>query len=427
MRKNIFTIFKRDLLVILKSPIPLIITLGVAILPSLYAWVNIAASWDPYSNTGTIPIAVVNNDKGTVFRDKELNVGDEVIEKLKDNDSIGWKFTSSREAELGVIDSTYYASIEIPEDFSEKLTSLVGDNPEKPTIVYKVDTKENPVANKITTIAQETLVKQIKSSFLTTVNETVFSSINTMSENLDMNKNEILAFKDLIIKLNKNMDTILSSLDYAGTNSQNLTTYLKEVNSTIPQLTQNLTNIQANNTSSLSLAESTKSTINSALDNFDTNLKILSSNKDKINSLLKDIAKGNDVSTAISETKNQVDATSDVVNSLNKFVKSVNDINSTPNSSLTDLSDSLTKLESFLKTESEDLSELNDAYKSSSYANEDLLNSINNVNNNINSEINSITNIYNNQVKNIISNFAKAYSDQVNETNSVINQAKKHR
>ena len=159
--RNIITIFKRDIRVIFKNPIPLIITLGVAILPSLYAWVNIAASWDPYSNTSTIPIAVVNNDIGTELNDKYMNIGDEVIENLKENDSIGWKFTTSKEAELGVIDSTYYASIEIPEDFSEKLTSLISENPEKPTIIYKVDTKENPVANKITTVAQETLIKVI--------------------------------------------------------------------------------------------------------------------------------------------------------------------------------------------------------------------------------------------------------------------------
>lgn len=423
MKKNILTIFKRDLKVILKSPIPLIITLGVSILPSLYAWVNIAASWDPYSNTGTIPIAVVNNDKGTEFNDKELNVGDEVVDKLKDNDSIGWKFTTSKEAELGVLDSTYYASIEIPEDFSEKLTSLVGDDPEKPTIIYKVDTKENPVANKITTIAQETLVKEIKSSFLTTVNETVFSSLNTITENLGKNKNEIIAFKDLIIKLNKNMDTILNSLQYAGTNSQNLTTYLQDMDNTIPQLTSNLTNLQNNNSSSAELSNITKSTLDNALNNLDTNLQIISSNKDKINSLLKDISNGNDSSEAITKLKEQVDSTADTINAVNKFVTSLNNT-SRPNNSLTDLSESLTKLESSLKTLSKNLDDLLNYDKSASDATQDYLNSLNKINNNINDQINSITNNYNNNIKNIISNFSQGYVDKVNKTNEVIDQVK---
>ena len=291
--KNIITIFKRDIRVIFKNPIPLIITLGVAILPSLYAWVNIAASWDPYSNTSTIPIAVVNNDIGTKLNDKYMNIGNEVIENLKKNDAIGWRFTTSKEAELGVIDSTYYASIEIPEDFSEKLTSLISENPEKPTIIYKVDTKENPVANKITTVAQETLIKQIKSNFLITVNETVFSSLKNMADKLDENKDKIISLKNLLIKVDNNMDLILNSLDHTSNNADILNTYLSELNATLPMISDSLNNMQDSNTASTKLAENTKDTIDIALKNLDSNMNILSSNRNSINTLLSNLSIGN--------------------------------------------------------------------------------------------------------------------------------------
>lgn len=424
--KNIISIFKRDIKVILKNPIPLIITLGVAILPSLYAWVNIAASWDPYSNTSTIPIAVVNNDKGSDFNGKNLNIGDEVIENLKNNDAIGWKFTTSKEAELGIMDSTYYASIEIPEDFSEKLTSLLSDDPEKPTIIYKVDTKENPVANKITTVAQESLIKEIKSNFLTTVNETVFSSLNDMAEKLDENKDEIITFKNLLIKLDKNLNLILDSLDYAGSNAENLNTYLTELSNTLPQVNNSLEDIQNSNNSSIQLAENTNSTINLVLDNLDTNINMLNASKTNINSLLTNINSdtGSNLYQNISSIKEELESTSDIIDSLYDFLSSFNDSNVIPGSEIANLTASLKNIGNLLDEQGENFNNLMDYYKSSSDVNTDILNNINNLNSQISNNINESINNYNNNVRNVVSNACNEYTNQVQRTNNIIDKTK---
>lgn len=424
--KNIISIFKRDIKVILKNPIPLIITLGVAILPSLYAWVNIAASWDPYSNTSTIPIAVVNNDKGSDFNGKNLNIGDEVIENLKNNDAIGWKFTTSKEAELGIMDSTYYASIEIPEDFSEKLTSLLSDEPEKPTIIYKVDTKENPVANKITTVAQESLIKEIKSNFLTTVNETVFSSLNDMAEKLDENKDKIITFKNLLIKLDKNLDLILDSLDYAGSNAENLNTYLTELSNTLPQVNNSLEDIQNSNNSSIQLAENTNSTINLVLDNLDTNINMLNASKTNINNLLNNINSdtGSNLYQNISSIKEELESTSDIIDSLYDFLSSFNDSNVIPGSEIANLTASLKNIGNLLDEQGENFNNLMDYYKSSSDVNTDILNNINNLNSQISNNINESINNYNNNVRNVVSNACNEYTNQVQRTNNIIDKTK---
>lgn len=87
--------------------------------------------------------------------------------------------------------------IEIPEDFSEDLTSVLSENPTKPEIIYKVNTKANPVAGKITGVAQSTLVNQITSNFITTVNETAFSSLNDLGYDVDKNKDNIIKLKIL--------------------------------------------------------------------------------------------------------------------------------------------------------------------------------------------------------------------------------------
>lgn len=58
-----FAIFKRDIKRLLVNPVALVVTIGVCVIPSLYAWYNIVANWDPYGNTQGIKIAIANNDQ----------------------------------------------------------------------------------------------------------------------------------------------------------------------------------------------------------------------------------------------------------------------------------------------------------------------------------------------------------------------------
>ena len=90
--KNIWLIFKRDVKKIASNSMAIILAAGVLILPSLYAWVNIYANWDPYGkqSTGNMKIAVMIEDRGISFRDIDINIGDKIEENLKANDVIDW-------------------------------------------------------------------------------------------------------------------------------------------------------------------------------------------------------------------------------------------------------------------------------------------------------------------------------------------------
>ena len=98
---NVFKIFRDDVRRLLKNPIALIVIIGVAVLPSLYAWFNIIANWDPYGSTGNIAIAVVNSDKGATLEGISLNLGDQVENSLRTNDKMGWTFVDEDEAVEG--------------------------------------------------------------------------------------------------------------------------------------------------------------------------------------------------------------------------------------------------------------------------------------------------------------------------------------
>ena len=90
--RNAFRIFRRDMGRLLRNPAALLVIIGVSIIPSLYAWFNIAANIDPYANTSGIKVAVANNDKDASSNDLEINAGDEIISNLNENDQLGWTF-----------------------------------------------------------------------------------------------------------------------------------------------------------------------------------------------------------------------------------------------------------------------------------------------------------------------------------------------
>ena len=99
--KNIWRIFSGDMKRLVRNPFALVIAIGLCIIPSLYAWFNIYSNWDPYANTKNIKIAVATEDTGYQMDDgTTVNMGDSVIESLKENDKIGWVFTDTKDAAL---------------------------------------------------------------------------------------------------------------------------------------------------------------------------------------------------------------------------------------------------------------------------------------------------------------------------------------
>lgn len=184
--KKAFQIFKRDILRLLKNPVALVITIGICVIPSLYAWYNIVANWDPYGNTANIKVAVANNDQGTSNEYVgELNAGDETVSKLKENDQLGWVFTDADAAVEGVKSGEYYAAIVIPDDFSANLTSMLTGTFTQPQLEYYCNEKKNAIAPKVTDTGAETVEEQINETFVSTVSETLVEKIQNAAGDLD--------------------------------------------------------------------------------------------------------------------------------------------------------------------------------------------------------------------------------------------------
>ena len=135
---NIWTLFKSDLRHLFANVVSIIITIGLVVMPSIFAWYNLIACWDVFDNTGHLTVAVANEDEGyeSDLVPIRVNVGDMLVSELRANDQIGWRIVSEEEAVDGAKSGKYYAAVVIPKDFSRDMLRFYMDDSERAQITY---------------------------------------------------------------------------------------------------------------------------------------------------------------------------------------------------------------------------------------------------------------------------------------------------
>ena len=183
--RNIWTIFKTDIRTLSRCFFACVVVLAIALLPSLYAWLNIYSNWDPYGSTGGISIAVASLDRGYTDGGEYVNKGRDVLEDLKTATSINWVIVDTeKEATDGVCAGDYYAAVVIDEDFSRKMYRMFTDWNGRPAITYYENAKKNAVATKITDTAVETLKRSISENYLEVLIGGVMEQSNLLAADL---------------------------------------------------------------------------------------------------------------------------------------------------------------------------------------------------------------------------------------------------
>ncbi|MCD3352040.1 YhgE/Pip domain-containing protein [Clostridium botulinum D/C] len=232
--KNAFKIYKRDINKVVTNWVALVIITGLMILPSLYAWFNIKSSWDPYSNTKGIAVAVVNKDNGANFKNIRVDAGRDIVKELESNDKIGWKFVDEKEARSGVDTGKYYASVVIPEDFSDKLLSIVRDKQVKPSLIYSVNEKINAIAPKITDKGVTTVQSEVAKTFIKTVNGKVLEIVNKLGIELDKSKPKLKELTNMILYVDDKIPEINAGIDQLQKGAITVDQFLGKVKKDIP-------------------------------------------------------------------------------------------------------------------------------------------------------------------------------------------------
>ena len=210
--KKTFDIYTKDIKNIATNWIVAVLIGGLVVLPSLYAWLNIKASWDPYGQTEQIPIGVVDEDKGADVRNEHINVGETLVNTLKENQDMNWQFTNRDKAIREVEYGNYFAVIIIPKDFSKQLATVVSANPEKAEIDYYVNEKINAIAPKITDKGVSVIVDEVSSEFISTVNGVIFDMFNKIGLELEEDQPDIKKFEDYLFTLEEKLPSLHQSL-----------------------------------------------------------------------------------------------------------------------------------------------------------------------------------------------------------------------
>ena len=204
--KKAFQIFRRDIKRLFHNRAALLIVVGVCILPSLYAWFNIAANMDPYVNTAGIKIAIVNEDSGADNEKLSLNAGNTIASNLKENDKLGWTFIARQEAIKGVKSGEYYAAIIIPEDFSSSLLSVLSGKIEAPQLDYYINEKKNAIAPKFTDTGATTVQQEINDTFSSVAAQTISEIVQGSAKDLTGDVNQ------LNIKMDSNLAEVKKNI-----------------------------------------------------------------------------------------------------------------------------------------------------------------------------------------------------------------------
>lgn len=256
--KKSFQIFKRDIGRLSKNIVALIVVIGVCIIPSLYAWFNIAANKDPYGNTANIKIAVANNDAGTE-NDMlgNLDVGGQIVDTLKENDSLGWVFVSEDKAISGVKSGEYYAAIVIPDNFSESMVSFLSGKIEQPEFDYYLNEKKNAIAPKITDTGANTIQQQVNTEFVSaaagTVADILNGSVSGIGTKPDDVQNDILTKISTVSDNLKEYEKALDSFNKTVDSSNRLIEKSKKSMATVKSDANSGVNSIKNGTDSLTL------------------------------------------------------------------------------------------------------------------------------------------------------------------------------
>lgn len=234
--KNAFRIYKRDINRIRNNWVARLMVIVIIIIPSMYSLINIKASWDPYANTGGIKIAVINEDKGTIYKEQNINLGKDLVDKLKDNDQLGWVFTDKESAEKDLLLEKYYATIEIPEDFSKDAATLTEKNIQKPKLIYTVNEKKNAVAPKMTDSGIKTVKSQVDENVIKTVSGIIFRVCNEKGVDIQDNRPKLRQIVDNIYELDDNMAEMEKLLDTSTDGTEELAKVLNKTNDMLPTI-----------------------------------------------------------------------------------------------------------------------------------------------------------------------------------------------
>ncbi len=167
-----------------RNKILMIVLVFIIAIPAIYTTLFLGSMWDPYGKLDNLPVAVVNLDEPVEYEGETLNVGKNLVDKLKDDGSLCFNFTDADQAERGLENGTYYMVITVPKNFSENATTLMDAVPKKMELDYKTNPGTNYIAMKMSETALEKIKTSVAQEVTKTYAETIFDKISEAGDGM---------------------------------------------------------------------------------------------------------------------------------------------------------------------------------------------------------------------------------------------------
>ncbi|MCL6459044.1 MAG: YhgE/Pip domain-containing protein [Gorillibacterium sp.] len=190
----------------------LIPVIAVMLVPLLYCGMFLWAFWNPYEKMDMLPVAVVNSDLGAELQGKTMNVGKDLAKNLKDSKNFDWQFVSKEQAESGLADQTYYMAIEIPADFSQKVTTVMDEKPQQAEVLYIPNESYNFLASQIGTSAIEKIKGELSRNVTEAYSKTIFESVGTLVDGISQAGDGATKLADGSKELDSGVQTVKTNL-----------------------------------------------------------------------------------------------------------------------------------------------------------------------------------------------------------------------
>ncbi|MDF7640136.1 YhgE/Pip domain-containing protein [Bifidobacterium sp. ESL0784] len=213
--RTIWKLFTGDIRRITSNIISIIILMGLVVIPALFTWFNVTASWDPFGNTKNLKFAVASVDEGysSDLMPVKMKLGDQVIGQLRANSQLDWTFTTKDKAIEGTKAGTYYAAVIIPKDFSRNMMTFFSSDAKHATLEYYTNEKKNAVAPKVTGQGADQISKEVNEMFAKTITSTALSVASGLSKQMDSSD-----ARERLTTFNGNINDLASQLNDSATN-----------------------------------------------------------------------------------------------------------------------------------------------------------------------------------------------------------------
>ncbi|MFG2296730.1 YhgE/Pip family protein [Streptomyces sp. NPDC048603] len=219
-----------------RGKLPIAALVSLLLLPLLYGALYLCSFWDPYSRLDKVPVALVNADRGATVDGKRIDAGDEIARKLKDSKTFGWKEVGEREAAKGLEDGTYYLTLTMPADFSERLASSSGEDPTTGALQVRTNDSNNYVVGSIS----KTVFSEVRAAASSNTSrgflDKIFVSFSDLHDKTAEAADGATKLKDGTVQAKKGAKDLADGLDTAKEKTGELSSGLKSLDSAAGRL-----------------------------------------------------------------------------------------------------------------------------------------------------------------------------------------------